>query len=217
MLSQWSLNLRCKSCHTAAPDIESGAALVRRMAAGDQRALGILYDRHGAPAYALARAITAQPARAETAIADAFASAWRGASTFDPERASLHAWLLSIIRTRALAARGEGASVPRTFTEDCATRGASANGETDASMRGVSALDPMQARAVGLAYFGGLSKVEIAHALRLTEEAVTQLLRAPVESLRRSFAPNEFDSPRASVADHTESAPHRDRPSAVAR
>ncbi|HEY6222817.1 MAG TPA: hypothetical protein VIW26_03465, partial [Gemmatimonadales bacterium] len=51
-----------------APD----AQLVRRMAAGEDAALGDLYDRYGKMVYALALAIVREPADAEEVVVDAF-------------------------------------------------------------------------------------------------------------------------------------------------
>src|SRR5712691_12221007 len=72
------------------------------MAAGDERALGELYDRHGSTVYALARAIVGERADTEEVVADAFGQAWRTAGQFDPARGSVTAWLATITRTRAL-------------------------------------------------------------------------------------------------------------------
>src|SRR3989442_1585100 len=72
------------------------------MAAGDERALGELYDRHAATAYALAMAIVGERADAEEVVADAFAQVWRTSALFDPARGSVPAWLATLTRTRAL-------------------------------------------------------------------------------------------------------------------
>src|SRR5881397_424849 len=72
------------------------------MAAGDERALGELYDRHGSTVYALARAIVRERADTEEVVADAFGQAWRTAGQFAPARGSVTAWLATITRTRAL-------------------------------------------------------------------------------------------------------------------
>ena len=84
------------------------------MAAGDERALGELYDRHGSTVYALARAIVGERADTEEVVADAFGQAWRTAGQFDPARGSVTAWLATITRTRALdlvRARGRRSKV----------------------------------------------------------------------------------------------------------
>src|SRR5438046_10583571 len=72
------------------------------MTARDDRALGELYDRHGATLYALAVAIARERADAEEIVADALGQAWRTAAQFDPGRGSVAAWLATITRTRAL-------------------------------------------------------------------------------------------------------------------
>src|SRR2546422_11600917 len=72
------------------------------MTAGDDRALGELYDRHGSTLYALAVAIARERADAEEIVADALGQAGRTAAQFDPGRRSVGAWLATITRTRAL-------------------------------------------------------------------------------------------------------------------
>src|SRR2546427_9998939 len=81
---------------------QSDRALVERLTAGDDRALGELYDRHGTAMYALAVAIVRERADADEVVADAFGQAWRTAVRFDPSRGSVAAWLATITRTRAL-------------------------------------------------------------------------------------------------------------------
>src|SRR6266540_2446179 len=97
------------------------------MAAGDERALGELYDRHGSTVYALARAIVGERADTEEVVADAFGQAWRTAGQFDPARGSVTAWLATITRTRALdlvRARERRARSRRRATGDAAARDA---------------------------------------------------------------------------------------------
>ena len=61
-------------------------SLIERIASGDERALGDLYDRHGRMTYALAFAIVRERADAEEVVVDAFGQAWRTAPQFDPAR-----------------------------------------------------------------------------------------------------------------------------------
>jgi len=93
--------------------------LIARMAAGDDRALGALYDAYGRVAYALALTITGAPATAESVLADAFGEAWRSASSFDSSRASVLAWLMAIVRHKALRVRTDQRDVT-TFEADVA-------------------------------------------------------------------------------------------------
>ena len=76
--------------------------LMERIEEGDDRALGELYDRHGAVMYTLARSIVSEPADAEEVVADAFLQIWRGAQRYDRGRASVGAFLAVVTRSRAL-------------------------------------------------------------------------------------------------------------------
>ncbi len=160
---------------------EGDDALVARMATGDQRALATLWDRHGATAYALACTVTAVPSVAEGVVADAFAQLWREAPSFDPHRMSAFVWLTSTVRQRALAARSRDAAVPRVLVHE--GRGGAESAVSRALAVGSRTLDGLQARAVELAFFGGMSKRQIASELQLSEHVVAQLLRGAVETL----------------------------------
>jgi RNA polymerase sigma-70 factor (ECF subfamily) len=82
--------------------------LVRRIAAGDEGAFELAYDRHGSLVFgSLVRFLGDREAAAEVAQ-DAFHALWRRASGFDPTAGSLPGWLLSIARHRAIdRLRGE--------------------------------------------------------------------------------------------------------------
>ncbi|HKA59355.1 MAG TPA: sigma-70 family RNA polymerase sigma factor, partial [Gemmatimonadales bacterium] len=146
--------------------------LVQRMARGDERALGELYDRHAAVLYGLAYTIVGERADAEEVVADSFGQAWRGAVQFDPGRGSVSAWLVTIGRTRALdlvRARGRRSRAlerAASFVDDTGPEATDRPAER-AEARGVvtralASLPEAQRRAIELAYFGGLSQSEIA-------------------------------------------------------
>jgi RNA polymerase sigma-70 factor (ECF subfamily) len=181
-------------------------ALVARMAAGDERGLGELYDRHGRTAYALALAIVREGADAEEVVADAFGQAWRTAAQFDPSRGSVGAWLATITRTRALdllRARGRRArALTRAAVGDSAGLAAplAAAGEAPDRRvereethvlvgRSLAELPEPQRRVIELAYFGGLTHSEIAAELKEPLGTVKTRLRAGMEKLRGSLAP----------------------------
>lgn len=180
--------------------------LVERMAAGDERALGELYDRHGGTAYALAYAIAGERADAEEVVADAFGQVWRSAARFDPSRGSVAGWLATITRTRALdlvRARGRRAkAIGRAASmsdEGLAAPVAAAGGAPDMGAeleevrafvsRSLGELPPAQRRVIELAYFGGLSQSEIAAELQEPLGTVKTRMRAGLEKLRASLGP----------------------------
>ncbi len=181
-------------------------ALVERMAGGDERALGDLYDRHGGMAYALAVAVVAERADAEEVVADAFGQAWRTAPQFDPGRGSVAAWLATITRTRALdllRARGRraraleraaqagtnGLAAPLAEMGVAPDRGPEQQEAKLLVRRCLAELPEPQRRVIELAYFGGLTQTEIAAELQEPLGTVKTRMRAGMEKLRGALAP----------------------------
>ena len=181
-------------------------ALVERMAAGEERALGALYDRHGGMAYALALAIVREGADAEEVVADAFGQVWRSATQYDAGRGSVAGWLATITRTRALdlvRARGrrtraveraaradpDGLATPLGTPADRADRQVERHEARRLVTRSLAELPEPQRRVIELAYFGGLSQTEIAAELQEPLGTVKTRMRAGMEKLRGSLAP----------------------------
>jgi len=175
------------------------------MAAGDERALGELYDRHGSTVYALALAIVGERADTEEVVADAFGQAWRTAGQFDPARGSVTAWLTTITRTRALdlvRARGRRSKVLARAAQESDAGFATPLASSDAPDRDVERqetrqlvtrslgeLPEAQRRVIELAYFGGLSHSEIAAELKEPLGTVKTRLRAAMGKLRDALSP----------------------------
>jgi len=179
-------------------------ALVQRMAAGDERALGELYDRHGRAAYALACAIVGERADADEVVVDVFGQAWRGAAQFEPARGSVAGWLATIARTRALdlvRARGrrsraleraaqlsEGGVASPVAAGDPPDRDAERAETRRLVTRALADLPEPQRRAIELAYFGGLSQSEIAARLNEPLGTVKTRIRDGMAKLRTLLA-----------------------------
>ena len=81
-----------------APDID----LVRRIAIGDQVALGEVYDSLAQLVYGASARILRDREAAEEVVQDTFLALWNHAERFDRTRGSLAAWLMAIARNRAL-------------------------------------------------------------------------------------------------------------------
>ena len=179
-------------------------ALVRRMAAGDERALGELYDRHGRAAYALACAIVGERADADEVLVDVFQQAWRSAAQFEPARGSVGSWLITIARTRALdlvRARGrrsraltkaallsESGVASPVASDNAPDRGAEQAEARRLVMRALTDLPTPQRHAIELAYFGGLSQSEIAAELSEPLGTVKTRIRDGMAKLRTLLA-----------------------------
>jgi len=158
----------------------SASAMVAAMASGDENALGSLYDAFGAVAYGLAYAITGTHAKAEAAVASAFADAWRSAGAFDASRTSVLAWLTGLVRRSALVQTPPDRHRP----DSAATSGA----PTPVG-RALRALTEPQRRALELSYYAGLSVSEIAARLGVPESGTRELLRTAMNDLRSALSP----------------------------
>ncbi|HEX5727124.1 MAG TPA: sigma factor, partial [Longimicrobiaceae bacterium] len=76
--------------------------LLRRMAAGDEAALGVLYDRWSALLHSVIVRIVGDRDDAEEALEETFWQAWRQAGRYEPSRGAASTWLAMIARTRAV-------------------------------------------------------------------------------------------------------------------
>ncbi|HZR82707.1 MAG TPA: sigma-70 family RNA polymerase sigma factor [Candidatus Binatia bacterium] len=157
------------------PDEDLGT-LIALCSAGDSSALARLYDRTAAQVNGLALRILSDREAAEEITIDVYLQAWRSAASYDAERGSPLAWLLTLARSRAIdRLRGTAAQRRVTDSLDHATsipssepgpEGTSATSQRRRIVQAALArLGPTQRQAIELAFYGGLSHSEIAAAL----------------------------------------------------
>jgi RNA polymerase sigma-70 factor (ECF subfamily) len=84
---------------TAEPG-DGDAGLLRRVARGDQQALGELYRRHGRIILAQINLVAGDRAVSEEILQDTMLAAWRGAGSFRGD-SRVRAWLIAIARRQA--------------------------------------------------------------------------------------------------------------------
>ena len=189
------------------PRMEYGAAddasLLRAVQRGDQQAFAALYDRYAGVAYGLAYRITNDGASAEDAVQEAFVSTWKQAPRFDPDRGQVRSWLLTIVHHRAIDAvrrrtsRAERA-LPEGPEEFIATRGrpeelAEWALEAEAVRDAMRVVPEDQRQTIELAYFGGLTHVEIAERMRVPLGTVKSRLRIGLEKMREYLRPKVME------------------------
>jgi DNA-directed RNA polymerase specialized sigma24 family protein len=107
-----SSNGRVRAAPTGRGTDTADEQLARRIADGDQTALGDLYDRYGRPAYSLARRICADDGIAEDVVQEAFLAVWRAPQRFDAARGTFGSWLLTLVHHKSVdAVRARARSV----------------------------------------------------------------------------------------------------------
>lgn len=175
--------------------------LVRRMAAGDESALGVLYDRWSPMLHSVARRIVTDPDDAEEVLEEAFWQAWRQAGRYEEGRGGVSTWLTMIVRSRALdrvRARGRlredrWEERPERNLGDVDREGDAPDAAAEQEERrrlivaAVAQLPPEQRETVELAYFGGLSQTEIAERLGQPLGTVKTRARLALQKLRESL------------------------------
>ena len=93
--------------------------LIRRTADGDRGAFDVLYRRYSRPVFGLALRRLGDRGRAEDAVQETFASIWRAARSYRPERGPGAPWLYAVARN-AIADRGRARREPPIEVPDIA-------------------------------------------------------------------------------------------------
>ncbi len=181
---------------------ETDRGLVAGMAHGDENAMADLYDRLGAPLYALAFRMLGERADAEEVVMEAFMQAWKNAETFDHRRGSVGAWLTVMVRSRAIdrcRARSrqekvvvhggsEEAAGVSTQRED-PSRSVEVSEQRRIVIAALNGLPEAQREAIALAYYDGLSQTQIAEKLQLPLGTVKTRIRDGMRKLRSVLLP----------------------------
>jgi RNA polymerase sigma-70 factor (ECF subfamily) len=151
--------------------------LLLRVAAGDRPAFALLYDRFSTPLYSLALKMLGNEAEAQDVLQEVFLSIWSKAATFRIERGSAFSWVVSQVRNRAIdrlrARRRRGelveAYAPELEPSGSAVFSSAHHAELSERAREVRAalaeLSGEQSQVLRMAYFEGLTQVEIAEKL----------------------------------------------------
>jgi RNA polymerase sigma-70 factor (ECF subfamily) len=168
------------------------------MARGDHDALAELYDRHARLVYSLALRIVRDQGDAEDIVQEVFAQAWRQAGRYQASRGSVIAWLLNLTRSRAIdrlrgrRSRPEAAGDPVELQlPDLAQpidEVLALSGQATQIRAAVQELSVLQRIAIELAFYEGLTHVEIAERLELPLGTVKTRIRQGLLKLKDRLA-----------------------------
>jgi len=174
------------------------AALMARVALGDQAAFAELYAQTSPHLYGVAVRILKDGALAEEILQEAFVSVWHHAGSYDAAKSQPSTWLAAVIRNRCLdlMRRRELDTVTMTTDDDDGREfdlpsgdptpvemlmaGADAQAVRDC----VDALDAGPKQAIALAFYQGLSHAELADHLRQPLGTVKSWVRRALERLK---------------------------------
>jgi len=175
--------------------------LIDRLASGELEALQELYERHKTMAFSIAYRVTGDSGAAEDAVQDAFLGVWRSAGRYEPARASVRTWLLTIVHRRAIDVVRRRRRPEATVELDEVTFEAIrvpdvweavAQGLDRATVTAALAtIAPAQREAIELAYFEGLTQTEIANRTGAPLGTVKSRLRLGLLGLRRTLMGEE--------------------------
>lgn len=171
------------------------AALIARMATGDETALGRFYDLALPRVHALAMRITGRRDLAEEVCIETFWQCWREADRFDGQRGQPLAWLMVMTRSRALDAlrrldRLHYCADPEQHLDGEACPAGSPldrllqDERADALGSALAMLTPVQRQMVALAFYRDLSHQEISAQTGLALGTVKSHLKRAQDSLR---------------------------------
>lgn len=187
---------------TVADDADQ--VVLGRIADGELGALDELYERYKTMAFSIAYRITNDASLAEDVVQDAFLGAWRNAGRYVEGRGSVKTWLLSIVHHRAIDAvrrRRPTTELPEREAVPPAElqlpdvwAEVSSRLDADSVRSALSVLSDVQREAIELAYFGGLTQLEVAERTATPLGTVKSRMRLGLLAMRRALLEPEGDT-----------------------
>jgi len=160
-----------------APGPNPEASLLSRVADGDSRAFDELYTRWSPMLYGLLCKILGDPREAEDALQEGFLHIWHKAATYRAQRSSPTTWAYMIFRNKAIdrlrARERRGRGIERITAEEPADaltavdrdEGVEFNEQSRTIKAALAEISADEREAIDLAFFSGLTQLEIAERL----------------------------------------------------
>lgn len=169
-------------------------ALLRRVAHHDSEAFAALYDATRSRVYGMVTRVLRDRGYSEETTQDVYLQVWRTAESYDPASGSALAWLLTLAHRRAVdRVRSEQAASQRDSRYGAATVERETDHVVDAVISGeerqrvTSCLDGLtgvQRECIELAYYQGLTYVQVSERLSANLATVKSRMRDALRGLR---------------------------------
>ncbi|MGE0640024.1 MAG: RNA polymerase sigma factor [Thermoanaerobaculia bacterium] len=174
----------------------SDIALLGQIAAQDQAAFRLFYERYAARVLAYVRAMGRGREQTEDVVQEVFLAVWRKAASFRRDRGDVPGWLYTITRNKLVDLWRQRPVGSDPVEADLARL---PTGETWGETKVVSislhkllaGLKPEQRQALELAYFGGLTYEETAERLGLPVGTLKSRIRAGLALMRERLQEDE--------------------------
>ena len=178
------------------PDID----VMKRVAAYDSKALEILYDRYSPLLYTLIKKIAVEKSLAEEILTEVFVIIWRRIELFDIYSGNVYTWLVTLARNKAVDTvrrKNENVEMPE-YTNDYEVNFilpklskqidpldlATTNAIKDSFEVALNKLTDAQQYVIYLAYYEGLTQIEISEKLNIPFATVKSKVRIASTNLR---------------------------------
>lgn len=172
----------------------SDAMMVSAIRSGDEQAMAQLYDRYSPIVYSVALRVLGNAGAAEDILQEVFLQLWRSPQLFDVNRGSLPGWLAVIARNRAIdflrkrRPETDITDVVVSVEPDLAGR-AEWSRVAEKIRSALGGMPAAQRSALEMAFFDGLTHMEIAQKTGEPLGTIKTRIRAGLAILRKAFNP----------------------------
>jgi RNA polymerase sigma-70 factor (ECF subfamily) len=166
----------------------SDSELIQRTGDGDEGAYEKLYNRYARSVFGLALRRLGDRGRAEDAVQETFASVWRSAATYRPERGPGAPWLYGVARN-AIVDRSRARTEPPAEAPEEASLELSPEERAEQAWtswrvhRALETLPERERQVIELAYWSDLSQSEVAERLGIPLGTVKTRTRSALQHL----------------------------------
>ncbi len=175
--------------------------LMARVQAGSSGAFAALYDRYRDRSYRVSHAVCHDRGRSEDAVQEAFISIWCRRDTYKPLQGTVAAWLLAVVRNRAIdavrrhdrhaARRADDDRLDGHPAPDDVAAQVAARADAERLQPLLAQIPEAQREVITLAFFANLTHTEIAAQLDLPPGTVKGRMRLGLTKLRDELERDE--------------------------
>ena len=182
--------------------------LIKRVANGDTAALELLYEQYAPAVMGLAVKMLGDQATAEEVVQETFWRVWRNADSFSARQGSFSSWLFGITRNLSIDTWRRGKVRPQPVINEQEQQQLENRPDPEANVdesawtaikhgqvrQALNALPQAQRQVVELAFFGSMTRQEIAEAIGAPLGTVHTRARLGLQKLRELLQEQGFEA-----------------------